>query len=166
MISPIAGHSVWNIKFFFVYSDLMMGITNIFPLFELYYLAPVTTMCCESQDGMSLQVMCRPQWSRGLRRESASLACWDCGFEYLRGHRCLSLVNVVCCQVKSQRLITRPKESYRMCCVWMWSRDSEKGEAMNGIRAEAPYEEKEKNILDALNVKWSINSLIIINSWI
>jgi hypothetical protein len=29
-----------------------------------------------------------------------SLACWDCGFESHRGHGCLSLVSVVCCQVE------------------------------------------------------------------
>jgi len=28
------------------------------------------------------------------------LACWDCGFESSRRHGCLSLVNVVCCQVE------------------------------------------------------------------
>jgi hypothetical protein len=28
------------------------------------------------------------------------LACWDCGFESWRRHGCLSLVNVVCCQVE------------------------------------------------------------------
>jgi hypothetical protein len=28
------------------------------------------------------------------------LACWDCGFESQRGHGCLSLVSVVCCQVE------------------------------------------------------------------
>jgi hypothetical protein len=28
------------------------------------------------------------------------LACWDCGFESRRGHGCLSLVSVVCCQVE------------------------------------------------------------------
>ena len=25
------------------------------------------------------------------------LACWDCGFEFHRGHGCLSVMNVVCC---------------------------------------------------------------------
>ena len=34
--------------------------------------------------------------SVGLR----PLACWDCGFESRRGHGCLSLVSVVCCQVE------------------------------------------------------------------
>ena len=28
------------------------------------------------------------------------LACWDCGFEFRRGHGCLSLVNVMCRQVE------------------------------------------------------------------
>ena len=28
------------------------------------------------------------------------LACWDCGFELRRGHGCLSVVSVVCCQVE------------------------------------------------------------------
>jgi hypothetical protein len=28
------------------------------------------------------------------------LACWDCGLESRREHECLSLVNVVCCQVE------------------------------------------------------------------
>ena len=28
------------------------------------------------------------------------LACWDCGFEFHRGHGCISLVSVVCCQVE------------------------------------------------------------------
>jgi hypothetical protein len=28
------------------------------------------------------------------------LACWDCGFESRRGHGCLSVVSVACCQVE------------------------------------------------------------------
>jgi len=39
--------------------------------------------------------LCRSQWPRGLR-----LACWYCGFESHRGHGCLSVVIVVCCQVE------------------------------------------------------------------
>jgi len=27
------------------------------------------------------------------------LACWDCGFKSRRGHGCLSVVSVVCCQI-------------------------------------------------------------------
>ena len=35
-------------------------------------------------------------WGVGLRQ----LACWDRGFESHLGHGCLSVVNVVCCQVE------------------------------------------------------------------
>jgi len=28
------------------------------------------------------------------------LACWDCGFEFCRGHGCLSVVSVVGCSVE------------------------------------------------------------------
>jgi len=39
---------------------------------------------------------CRSQWLRGLW----PLACWDCASESHRGHGCLSVVSVVCRQVK------------------------------------------------------------------
>ena len=32
------------------------------------------------------------------------LACWDCGFEYRRGHGCLSVVSVVFRQLKVSAL--------------------------------------------------------------
>ena len=35
-----------------------------------------------------------------LKCVEQSIACWDCGFEYHWGHRCLSLVSVVCFQVE------------------------------------------------------------------
>jgi len=38
----------------------------------------------------------RVDWGLGLR----PLAFWDCGFESRRGHRCLPVVSVVCCQVE------------------------------------------------------------------
>jgi len=38
----------------------------------------------------------RAVYGVGLR----PLACWDCGYESRRGHGCLSLVNVVWCQVE------------------------------------------------------------------
>jgi len=34
------------------------------------------------------------------RSKASVCACWDCGFESRRGHGCLSVVSVVCCQVK------------------------------------------------------------------
>ena len=42
--------------------------------------------------------LCRCQWPRGVGLRP--LACWNCGFESRRGHGCLSLVSVVCCQVE------------------------------------------------------------------
>jgi hypothetical protein len=48
------------------------------------------------------------------------VACWECVFESRRGHGCLSLVTVVCCQVgvSATGPIPRPEESYRVCvCV-------------------------------------------------
>jgi hypothetical protein len=43
---------------------------------------------------------CRPQWPRGLRRGSAVARLLGFGFESPRGHGCMSLVSVVCCQVE------------------------------------------------------------------
>jgi hypothetical protein len=39
---------------------------------------------------------CRSQWPSGLRRGSAAIAWWGCGFEYRRGHGCL------CCKYRLQ----------------------------------------------------------------
>jgi len=41
------------------------------------------------------------------------------------GHVCVSLVSVVCCQAEviCVGLITHPEESYRVWCVWVWSRN-------------------------------------------
>ena len=40
------------------------------------------------------------RWPRGVRLGSVAPRCWDCGFESHRGHGCLSVVSVVCCQVE------------------------------------------------------------------
>jgi hypothetical protein len=60
----------------------------------------------------------RAVYGVGLR----PLACWDCGFESRCGNVCLSLVNVVCCQVDvsatGRSLVQRsPTECV---CVWDW----------------------------------------------
>jgi len=50
------------------------------------------------------------------------LACWDCGFESHRGHECLSVVIVVCCQVEvsatSWSLVQRSPTTVVRRCVW------------------------------------------------
>ena len=51
------------------------------------------------------------------------LASYDCGFESRLG--ALILVSCECCVLSGRglciRLITRPEESYRVWCVWVWS---------------------------------------------
>ena len=53
-------------------------------------------------------------WTYGVGLQS--LAYWDCGFETRQGHRCLSLVNIVCCAGRGlyDGLISRPEASYRL----------------------------------------------------
>ena len=50
------------------------------------------------------------------------------GFNPARGHGCLSVVSIVCCQVEVCP-ITRPEESYREGCVWLLSRIANSEEA-------------------------------------
>jgi len=54
------------------------------------------------------------------------LDCWDCGFKSHRGHGCLSVVGVVCCQVE---LSARADHSSRgvlpSVCVCVSACDSE-----------------------------------------
>jgi len=46
-----------------------------------------------------------------------SLTCWDCGFESRRGHRCSSLVFVVCYQVEVSALSLSPVQRSSAVCV-------------------------------------------------
>ena len=47
-----------------------------------------------------LRILCRSQWSRGLRFESAAARFLGLRVQSGRGHECLSLVSVVCCEVE------------------------------------------------------------------
>ena len=51
----------------------------------------------QAQTPIGERTVSRSHWPCGLR----PLACWNCGFEFLRGHgyRSRSRVSVVCCQV-------------------------------------------------------------------
>jgi hypothetical protein len=67
------------------------------------------------------------------------LACKDCGFESRRRYGCF-----FCCCVLSGRdlcvgLITRPEESYRVWCVWVWSWSLNKEETLTHQGLFAPY---------------------------
>ena len=58
------------------------------------------------------------------------------------GYECLSVMSVVvCCQVEVTAfgLITRPEESYRVWCVWVWSWNIDKDEALAHWGAVAPW---------------------------
>ena len=56
------------------------------------------------------------------------LASWDCGSESRRGHWCLPVVSVVCCQVDfCDGTITRPEEHYRLWFIWVWLRSPLRG---------------------------------------
>jgi hypothetical protein len=62
-------------------------------------------------------------------------ACWDRGFESRQGHRCLILVNVVCCQVEVSMsgwpLVQRNPTEW--VCLWSCSLDNEKALVQYGL---------------------------------
>ena len=62
---------------------------------EMYMICErnVARMAEDSTENISFYYQ---QENVGLR----PVPCWDCGFEFHREHGCLSLVNVVCCQVE------------------------------------------------------------------
>jgi len=68
------------------------------------------------------------------------LTSWDFGFEFRLGHGCLSVVLAVCCAGRRvcTGLITRPKELYRLWCVWVWSWSLSNEDAL----AVAPWKKK------------------------
>ena len=59
----------------------------------------VHTCCFASPNCLFIDVLRRSQWPRCLRCGSAA-ARHICEFEYRRGHGCLFVVSVVCCQVE------------------------------------------------------------------
>jgi len=58
---------------------------------------------------------------------SASVRLLGLGLESHRGRGCLSVVNIVCIRERSQRLVTRPEESYRLCYLEASQRSDHKG---------------------------------------
>ena len=51
-------------------------------------------------DILFIYPICLSPWPRGLNVGLRPLASWECAFESRRMHGCLSIVSVVCCQVK------------------------------------------------------------------
>jgi hypothetical protein len=96
MMSPITRHNVWNIKFFFLSSDLIMRIAQSFSL-------SCAVLCCSNKS----YVLRIAWWNDSVINEPISVAgrskawdsvrlfAWNCGFESNRVHPFLSLVIVV-----------------------------------------------------------------------
>jgi hypothetical protein len=83
-------------------------------------------------------------------------ACWDPGFESHQWHGCLSLVKY---WVLSDRglcvgLITRPEESYRRWCVWVWSTNLDKRRPRRYFGCGAAG--KERKILKSMAMTYPI----------
>jgi hypothetical protein len=74
---------------------------------------------------LKLQVICRSQWPRGLRRRSTAACLLRMWVRIPSLHGCLSVVSDACVQVEvsatSWSLVQRsPTESVRRC-VWSWN---------------------------------------------
>jgi hypothetical protein len=75
-----------------------------------------------------------PVYQRVAERSKAWVCsrspAWDCELESRRGHGCLSVVSVVCLSGRGlcDGLITRPEESYRLCCVIVCDLETSKHE--------------------------------------
>jgi hypothetical protein len=84
------------------------------------------------------------QWTSLWPTEEWPLACWDCGFESRRGMD-VSLSSE-CCVLSGKGLwvglLTRPEESYRVWCDWVWSWSLDNKEALGPLGAVAPYKKK------------------------
>ena len=76
---------------------------------------------------LRVDILRRTRCPRGLRPH----AHWDCGFESRRGHGCMSLICVACCQVEVSAsgwpLVQRiPTEFEVSKWMWSWSLANEK----------------------------------------
>jgi len=86
-------------------------------------LRPANMIYMTSNDDVSKRILqittilhCRSQWLLGLRRRSAAarlLRLWV----RIPPWAWMSIVNIVCCQVEVDELITLPEEFYRLWCV-------------------------------------------------
>jgi len=75
-----------------------------------------------------------------------SLVCWNCGFEYRRG--AFESAFCECCALSGWGLcdgpITRPEESYRVWCVWVWSWSLDNEDVLAPKGAVAPWKKKSR----------------------
>jgi hypothetical protein len=112
-------------------------------------------------------VMCsnRPsQWSRGLSRGSSAARLLGLRVRVPPG----AWIYVCCeCSVLSGRgicdeLITRPEESYRVWCVWVWSRSP----ARRGHEPQSDRTATRKKKVSVLYPKILLSNFLVRNSWL
>jgi hypothetical protein len=118
-------------------------------LFELLYeLLPnycyVYCVCDKFIWGHYLLILRQSQWPRGLRRDSAAAGLLELRVRISLGARLF--VFCECCVLSGRGLcvglITRPVESYRVWCVWMWSWSLDNVEALGPLESVAPWKEE------------------------
>jgi len=71
----------------------------------------------------------RSRWARCLRCGLLPLASWDCGFESRRDIDVCPF-RVLCVSGLKVGMITRPGDSYRISCVWVWSWSLDSGKVV------------------------------------
>ena len=102
---------------------------------------------------------CQSQWPRGLRRSSAAARLLRFWVRIPPGER-MSVCSE-CCVLSGRglcdELITRPEESYRLCCAGcVWSRNLVNEETI--ARVGLQHQKKKKNILfQQLHLKYLCN---------
>ena len=106
---------------------------------------------------------CRSQWPRGLRSRSATARLLRSWVRIPLG----ALMSVCCeCCVLSGRglcdgLVTRPEESYRLCCVGcVWSRKKTREWGGHSPRNWVAAPIKKNLIFEAASFHWSVSNLV------
>jgi hypothetical protein len=108
----------------------------------------ITTLTSSGQCNSCSSSLCnfvhsgRSKWPRGQRRGSAAARLLGLLFRIPPG--ALLFVSSECCVLLCRgpwiRLITRPEESYRVWCVWVWSWSLDNEEGPDPVGTVAPCE--------------------------
>ena len=116
---PIVGTDILHVK----YNSFFKWFLNTHWWFFLMRTKPTTAYRYMWSYCSINSVACRSQWPRGLRRGSAAahlLGLWvRIPLEVCTSFSCECYVLSRICLCVG--LITRPEESYRVWCVWVWS---------------------------------------------
>ena len=107
-----------------LYSLKQDGCTDIYFIYRLFKKVLVTE--------------CRSQWPCGLRRRSEAARLLKSWVRIPRGHWCLSVVSVVCCEVESVRRADHSSTGVLPTVVrrCVWSRNLKNEEAMTRVGSQ------------------------------